>query len=315
MPSPIDYHHLTLPFAGGHLDRIDALRNQPDALAALMARADGLVIPLWRDMVFMLNDGRPAILDHSALTALNIIDPGPVLLGLEGEKKRPWLCVSLDDDDRTEQDFPLAGLGEWVNLRTAAPRFEAKDLAIIGRASALLGWHGRHRFCANCGALTTADGGGIKRVCDPCGTEHFPRVDPVVIMLAERDGHCLMGRQSGWPEGMFSALAGFVEQGESLEEACVREIGEEAGIKIGAVRYVLSQPWPFPSSLMIGLIAQGLSEDITLDDELEEARWFSRAEVTAMLAGEHPHFSAPFPFAAASYLLHEWVGQKVPTSR
>ena len=146
-------------------------------------------------------------------------------------------------------------------------------------------------FCANCGTATIVKGGGTRRQCPGCHKEHFPRVDPVVIMLATNGDECLLGRQSSWPEGMWSALAGFTEPGETLEEACARELNEEAGVTadIPAIRYVMGQPWPFPSSLMIGLVAPVSDATITVDThELESARWFHRDEVAAMLAGTHP---------------------------
>jgi NAD+ diphosphatase len=298
-----------LPFAGSPLDRCENLRRDAAAIRALQDSDRALFLPLWRGQVFMLSDGTPALLQGMALDALSLADPGPVLLGTQGKTKQPWFAIALDEAVDADANFPLGGLGEWTDLRAAAPLLSPADLAIVGRASALLGWHNRHRFCANCGAVTSAAEGGIKRECPDCGTEHFPRTDPVVIMLAVRGDQCLMGRQAGWPENTYSALAGFVEQGESLEEACAREVGEEAGITIGAVRYVLSQPWPFPSSLMIGLIADALSEEITLDDELEDARWFSRTEVRAMLAGTHERYFAPMKFSAAYHLLSEWAGE------
>ncbi len=299
-----------LPFAGSPLDRCENLRRDESAMSAMEQSERALFLPFWRGQVFVMSDGAPALIQVKALDTLSIADPGPVLLGTEGNNAQPWFAISLTEEDAAADDFPLAGLGEWMDLRVAAPLFKAADLAIVGRAAALLSWHSRHRFCANCGVLTTAAEGGIKRECADCGTEHFPRTDPVVIMLAVRGDQCLMGRQTGWPENTYSALAGFVEQGESLEEACAREVGEEAGVSIGAVRYVLSQPWPFPSSLMIGLIAEALSEDITLDDELEDARWFSRDDVRAMLAGTHEHYHAPMSFSAAHHLLKEWAAKE-----
>lgn len=298
-----------LPFAGSPLDRCENLRRDKSAIRALELSERALFLPFWRGQIFMMSDGSPALLQHKALDYLNVLEPHAVFLGTHGKTGQPWFTCSLDDTKDSGDDFPLAGLGEWTDLRAAAPLLNASDLAIVGRATALLGWHKRHRFCANCGKLTVATEGGIKRECPDCGTEHFPRTDPVVIMLAVRGDKCLMGRQAGWPEKTWSALAGFVEQGESLEEACAREVGEEAGIAIGAVRYVLSQPWPFPSSLMIGLIAQALSQTITLDDELEDARWFSRDDVRAMLAGTHEHYNAPMALSAAHHLLQEWVNE------
>ncbi len=296
-----------LPFAGSPLDRCENLRRDAGAIRALQQSDRALFLPFWRGELFILSDGTPALLQGMALEALEISDPGPVFLGIQGKSEQPWFAFTLTETASAADDFALNGLGEWTNLRAAAPLLSKEDMAIIGRASALLSWHNRHRYCANCGEQTMPAEGGIKRECEACGTEHFPRTDPVVIMLAVHDDQCLMGRQAGWPQNTYSALAGFVEQGESLEEACAREVGEEAGVQIGTVRYVLSQPWPFPSSLMIGLIAEARSEKITLDDELEDARWFSRDEVRAMLAGTHERYNAPMPFSAACHLLREWA--------
>ena len=295
--------HLTLPFAGSPLDRRDDVRRDEAAIEALAKGGRALFLPLFQGQVFVLHNGDMALLQEAALAHLTVADPGPVFLGTMGETAQPWFALALDDD----AGFPLEGLGDWQGLRLAAARLPAPDLAIAGRASALLGWHARHRFCPNCGAPSTPGEGGAKRLCSACGSEHFARTDPVVIMLAVRGGQCLLGRQSGWPAGVYSALAGFVEPGESLEEACAREITEETSVRTGAVRYVLSQPWPFPSSLMIGLIAQAQSEAITLDDELEDARWFARDDVRTMLDGSHAQYSAPMAFSAAHHLMRAWV--------
>ncbi len=301
-----DRPHLTLPFAGAPLDRRDDVRRDDEAIKALAMSGRALYLPLWQGQVFVLHDGEMALLQEAALATLNVADPGPVFLGTMGKTAQPWFALALDDT----AGFPLHGLGEWQVLRLAASHLAAPDLAIAGRASSLLGWHARHRFCPNCGAPSAPEEGGSKRLCAACGMEHFARTDPVVIMLAVRGDQCLLGRQAGWPAGVYSALAGFVEPGENLEEACAREVTEETGVRVGAVRYVLSQPWPFPSSLMIGLIAQAQSEAITLDDELEDARWFSRDEVRAMLDGRHKHFAAPMHFSAAHHLMQAWVAKK-----
>ncbi|WP_294190078.1 NAD(+) diphosphatase, partial [uncultured Sphingomonas sp.] len=164
------------------------------------------------------------------------------------------------------------------------------------------------RFCANCGTPTALFRAGWGRKCPNCHAEHFPRTDPVVIMLAEHDGRALIGRQPSWPAGRYSALAGFLEPGEAIEEAVRREIGEEAGVAVGAVRYVASQPWPFPSQLMIACVGQALSAEITLDEnELEDAKWVTRDEVLAALDGSGDAFLAPPPYAIAHTLLHAWA--------
>ncbi|MEM5342955.1 NAD(+) diphosphatase [Paraburkholderia azotifigens] len=182
-------------------------------------------------------------------------------------------------------------------------------LGALGEAKSMLDWHGRHRFCANCGARSRATAAGWQRLCDACGARHFPRVDPVVIMLTIDGERCLLGRQRQFAPGMYSALAGFVEPGETVEDAVRREVHEEAHVSCAEVVYFASQPWPFPSSLMIGCFAQASDTDIVIDTtELEDARWFTRAEVAAMLEGTHADgLSAPKPFAIAHHLLRAYV--------
>lgn len=234
--------------------------------------------------------------------------------------------------DRKEQVF-LGALGERPVIATLAapeaatffqndPAFTVTDLrsiavrglvpdeelGILAMAKAMLDWHNRHRFCANCGAPTQSAQAGFRRDCAGCGAQHFPRTDPVVIMLVTRGDRCLLGRQPRFPEKMYSCLAGFLEPGETVEDAVRRETFEEAGVRVGAVRYLASQPWPFPSSLMIGCIAEALTEEIAFDgEELEDARWFSKDDVRRMLAGTHEAYAAPVPIAIANRLLREWV--------
>jgi NAD+ diphosphatase len=186
-------------------------------------------------------------------------------------------------------------------------------LAAIAEAKALLHWHARHRFCANCGAPTLLVHGGWRRDCPACGAEHFPRTDPVVIMLAVAGDRCLLGRQRRFVPGMWSCLAGFVEPGESIEQAVRRETWEEAGIVCGRVDYFASQPWPFPMSLMIGCHAQALSTALKLDrTELEEARWFDREQVALMLLRRHPDgITTPPPVAIAHHIIRAWVEGEV----
>ena len=196
----------------------------------------------------------------------------------------------------------------WSVFRLLA-LMSPRDAAIWGAARSLNEWHNRHRFCGICGSGTDLFRAGWGRKCPGCGAEHFPRVDPVVIMLAEHDGRVLLARQAQYPPGRYSALAGFVEPGESIEEAVARELAEEAGIAARGVRYVASQPWPFPGSLMIACLATAESDAITLDtNELEDAFWADRAEVAAALAGDpDAPFLAPPPFAIANTLLTRWI--------
>ncbi|HYX46007.1 MAG TPA: NAD(+) diphosphatase [Sphingomicrobium sp.] len=187
---------------------------------------------------------------------------------------------------------------------------DAADAPIFAAALSLGRWHNRHRFCANCGHLSEIVRGGWSRRCSNCSAEHFPRVDPVAIMLVEHDDKLLLGRQPHYPSGRYSALAGFVEVGESIEDAVAREVKEEAGIDIRNVRYVASQPWPFPSSLMIGCTAEAIDHHLTIDtSELEDARWFTRDEVERGIAGdEGATFQPPPRTAIARTLLEEWLG-------
>jgi NAD+ diphosphatase len=185
-------------------------------------------------------------------------------------------------------------------------------LAAMAEAKAMLHWHLRHRYCANCGAPTRVVQGGWRRDCDACKAQHFPRTDPVVIMLSVHGDHCLLGRQSRFLPGMWSCLAGFVEPGETIEQAVRRETREEAGIVCGRVDYFASQPWPFPMSLMIGCHAQALSADIVIDrNELDDARWYDREEVAAMLLRKHPAgLITPAPFAIAYHIIRAWLEEK-----
>ena len=198
-----------------------------------------------------------------------------------------------------------------TDLRTIAVQglVAAEHLPPLAEAKAMLAWHARHRFCSNCGAPTEVAEAGWKRICPACKTEHFPRTDPVVIMLAVRGERCLLGRSARFAASMWSCLAGFIEPGECFEEAVRREVREEAGIVCGRVDYFASQPWPFPMSLMIGCHAEALSDDITVDPaELEGARWFDREEVALMLLRQHPDgLGTPPPVAIAHHIIRAWV--------
>ena len=285
-------------FTGSPLDRADAMRK--DDAAMIMARADRAA--RW----LVLDDLRPVVDDGDTLRWFTRDEvPGDALtvfLGLD--EGAPRFAVAA------------TGLGRASDARAAGAALAASahpgDAAIFAHARSLLDWHARHRFCANCGAPTTVAKAAYERVCPACAAHHFPRTDPVVIMLALLDvagePHALVGRQPRFPRRFFSALAGFVEPGESLEEAVRRELFEEAGITTTDVRYIASQPWPFPSSLMIGAFAQttGTGELILDDDEIEEARWVTKDEVRAALASTGS-WLAPPPLAIAHTLLQAWV--------
>lgn len=204
---------------------------------------------------------------------------------------------------------PLEGA---VDLRSIAVQglVPPPAQAILAQARSMLLWHQRHGFCANCGTRTDLADAGYRRHCAGCSADHFPRTDPVIIMVVRHRGRCLLGRQSTWPPGMYSALAGFMEPGETIEEAARREVHEESGVRVGAVRYLRSQPWPFPSSLMIGLIGEADTDEIVIDPkELEHARWFSRDELIAMREGVHPDgLKHPVRMAIAHHLIVEAIG-------
>lgn len=283
-------------FTGGLLDRADGLRHDP---AALSAKLD------WRALLLKLDGLMPQIEDgRLAWTSLADLpeDAEVVLLGLDAQDRAHVAAL-----------LPASGEGTTPTMRSPAlmavlGALEAGEAATYAAARSLLDWHARHRFCARCGSTTHLFRAGWGRQCDACYTEHFPRVDPVVIMIAEHDGRALLGRGKGWPEGRYSALAGFLEPGESIEEAVAREIHEEAGVRVTGVRYVSSQPWPFPSSLMIACIGEAEDDAITLDTtELEDAMWVPRDLVRAILAGEPGPFVAPPSYAIAHTLLTEWA--------
>ncbi|WP_067113545.1 NAD(+) diphosphatase [Sphingopyxis granuli] len=289
MPAP-------LGFTGAWLDRADQLRTDPEAFAA--AKADPRARCLTLDGI----DFVPG--DDGTGLRWELLDPAdaraPMLLGRD-ERGIPYFVREPHPAQRID--------ARSRTVMRLLPLLSAQDLALYGGARSLVDWHARHRFCATCGSPTELFRAGWGRRCGQCRAEHFPRVDPVVIMLAEYDGRVLVGRQRQFAPGMFSALAGFVEPGESLEEAVARELFEEAGIRVSDVAYVASQPWPFPSSLMIGCRARAAGGALTLDEtEIEAAIWVDRAGVRAALAGDmDAPFLAPPPLAIARHLLEDWA--------
>jgi len=273
-------------FSGPGLDRADALRADQDGIDALATTAGALQLK-W-------HEGLPELTPEGRLSWAAPSNP-ELFLGFDRESPRFSAIENVTADARSA--FPLMAL------------LHGDDAPIFAAALSLARWHSRHRFCANCGRPTKIIRGGWSRRCPSCGAEHYPRVDPVVIMLAEHDGKLLLGRQPRYPAGRYSALAGFVEVGENLEAAVARELFEEAGVSVRNIRYMASQPWPFPSSLMLGCHAEAESDQLKIDTaELEDARWFGRAEIAAALA-EHPDatFLPPPKTAIARTLLERWL--------
>ena len=296
-------------FAGNPLDRAGDRRNDPEWLAERAADPEALALVLWEGRPLLEAGEEPRLAWLGMSHARAVAPDRELFLGLW--KGAPVFAVEVEGSiDPTAG--PLAGLGAFREMREAAALLPGPDGAMAGTAKSLFDWRRRHGFCAACGVESENACGGWKRICPACGSEHFPRVDPVTIMLAVYRGgdepRCLLGRAASWPEGRMSALAGFLEPGETIEEACAREIEEEAGLTVTAVRYHSSQPWPFPSQLMIGLICEVDSEDARPDQtELEAVAWLTRDEARACLAGTHPVIKAPPRIAIARTLLQAWV--------
>jgi len=288
-------------FAGGNMDRVDHIRTNAALLAETFADPaarllvlDGLE-PVEADGHLLLEPLAPdaRVEDH-------------LLLGVDPAKRPIFARIVADLGPNlipTPRSRAIAGL------------VPAEEVALYGTARSLVHWHARHRHCSVCGGTTHPAKAGWARQCDACSAEHFPRTDPVVIMLAEHRGRILLGRQHAWPPGRYSALAGFVEPGETIEEAVARELFEEAGVRVHDVRYVMSQPWPFPSSLMIACIGQAQDDALTLDpSEIEDAFWCDADEVRAAMAGEPgARFLAPPQMAVAWHLIDHWLAGVAPS--
>lgn len=293
-------------FAGNRIERFSENRQNDAALAALK---------LQETRILVLGSNR-LILDYSDETAprafFNLNEARkfapnleePILLGLQDGQAIVALMAEFDPDEQVDpyraQDYRSLYMEGLVGSDT---------LGALAQAASLCAWHSNHRFCGRCGGKTEMRGGGISRVCTHCTVEHFPRTDPVAIMLPVRGDRCILARSPHFVPGSYSCLAGFIEHGETIEAAVRRESFEEMGLKIGRVAYYASQPWPFPYSLMIGCHAEVLSDDFTIDRaELEDGRWFEKSEIRAMLAGTHAHgLHTPAPGAIATHLIRAWA--------
>ena len=302
-----------IPFAGSPLNRASEKRTDHDWIESKLHDQASLIFPLWRLEPFLLGSQKLASPARLGLVRPGVADTladgdaSRIFLGLDGETALFALDVSAARNPGEEG--PLAGLGYFCDARTAAQIVSLKEAAIIAQAKALIDWHQRHGFCLRCGAPTRMMDAGYRRLCGKCNSEHFPRVDPVVIMLATNNDACLIGRGKQFPAGMFSALAGFMEPGETIEEAVQRELMEEASVKVTDVTYYATQPWPFPSSLMIGCFAKAESRDATVDgNELAEVRWLERSVARAVIAGERVEgIRLPPPIAIAHHLIRTWA--------
>ena len=284
-----------LTFSGNPLDRASHRRGD-EAWLAEQASA-GLFLPFWQNRPFVVDEHAGFLPWRESWRTCT-----HVFLGLDGEQ-------ALFAVDLPGEEEPQLGYGGFAEMRASAFVLPARDTAIAGQAKALLDWHKRHGFCPNCGVGTQMRDGGYRRLCPDCGAEHFPRTDPVVIMLPFLGDECLVGRNLRFPPGLFSAFAGFVEPGESVEEAVRRELREEVKVQAGSVTYHASQPWPFPSSLMLGCYAQALSREFEIDGhEIADARWLTKEDATARLNKTiEDEIKLPVTIAIAYHLIKDWV--------
>jgi NAD+ diphosphatase len=314
-------------FGGGGLERAAQLRGDNAAVKALWAHPQALALAMWRgkplaarsdpergpDQLALVPCAHPALQDRfEGALFLGTRDGGGGYFAVDFADFQPEdpdeeaLNSFADLSEQVHPDLP-AGTA-FAELRRMMTRLTPLEAELAATAKALLAWHGSHGFCSRCGAGSEMSQMGWQRGCPACGGQHFPRTDPVVIMLITHGDRVLMGRSPGWPEGMFSLLAGFVEPGETLEAAVRREVFEEAGIRVGAVSYLSSQPWAFPNSLMFGCAGAALDDDITIDPaEIEEAMWVSRSEMMQAFAGDHPVLKPARKGALANFLLQNWL--------
>ena len=285
----------------------------------MLSGADAGVLAIWRGKPLLWSDTRkPAFVpfDHPVFA---LADEEPIFLGLDDGKARfardisNWEPIEVPDTvgaflDPSEQAHPDTDDAVFAELRANMTRLSPRGAELVATAKAILGWHETHGFCARCGAKTEIGQAGWQRDCPACGAHHFPRTDPVVIMLITKGNSVLVGRSPGWPDGMYSLLAGFVEPGETIEAAVRREVLEESGVQVGQVDYLSSQPWPFPSSLMFGCQGHATSNEITIDpEEIEDARWVTREEMLEAMAGRHAVLKPARKGAIARFLIDNWL--------
>lgn len=316
----------TVTFGGSGLDRAAHIRGDADALAAARANVDAKTIVLWQGKP-LIHKTRPAAVLRVSLDHPCLDQSGSVQMFLGLEEGAPIFATMIDgwipEDqdlsqisqflDPSEQHHPACAQDEvFAELRRIMTWLSPRDAELAATARGIFSWHDSHKFCANCGTKTVIGMAAWQRDCPNCGRHHFPRTDPVVIMLITNGNSVLMGRSPGWPQGMYSLLAGFVEPGETLEAAVRREVFEEAGIHVGAVSYLASQPWPFPASLMFGCAGVATSSKITIDpDEIEDAIWVTREDMMQAMAGEHATILPARKGAIAHFILENWLADRL----
>lgn len=297
-------------FAASGVERLEPLRKDLDWVQARLRDASTRIAPVWRhrNLVF---GGRPALLAPQEIEPIAHHVTTYMLLGeVDGT-----IVFAADLDGGEERvGEHLTTFGDLSDLREMAGHLERREAAWLAHARGLAFWHQTHQYCGVCGSATRSSDAGHVRVCtsDGCGKQHFPRTDPAVIVLIEHEDRCLLGRNSNWTNGLYSTLAGFVEPGESLEDAVRREVFEEAGVRVGAVHYHSSQPWPFPASVMLGFFGEANSAEIVVDQhELADARWFSREEIlhAAAFGPRVSGLRLPREISIARKLLDEWYGR------
>ena len=292
-------HDFKMPFADSGLDAREDARD-PKSVETFLKDKTARATIFYQGKPALNDDFSLLYVKPQALKGANVFDPGPLFLGTDATG--PVFAFSI------EAPIDIAPEEAFHPLRMVGGKMPHADLGIAGRARSLLDWHRTHIFCAACGEKTYPQDSGLKRACGSCSTEHFPRVNPVVIMLVLDGENCLLGRGPGWPEGYYSALAGFVSPGESIEEACIREVNEEVGVHVRDVEYVFSQPWPFPSQLMMGLICHADDQKLTINkDEIEDAKWVTKDEVRAVFNKASDSFVRPPRVTIAHQLLKHWL--------
>jgi NAD+ diphosphatase len=315
----------TVAFGGSGLNRAAHLRGQTENIVAFANEPNTRCLLLWRGKPLFIIDNNPSLamipmvnplagLQSEAPVFLGLDDTGPLFAcdvsGWQPDEVEDTLASFFDPSQQRHPDLPEDH--RFGELRGVMAQLSPREAELAATAKAILGWHASHGYCARCGVKTDVAMAGWQRDCAACGGHHFPRTDPVVIMLITHGNSVLMGRSPGWPEGMYSLLAGFVEPGETIEAAVRREVFEEAGIQVGAVGYLASQPWPFPASLMIGCHGVATSQEITIDPaEIESAMWMTREDMMDVFAGRNPQILPARKGAIAHFLLQNWLADRL----